>query len=103
MRNAHVGAEIEVAVPHPPSHFVRHESAPLEDDRREAELEGHYGMGHFAWSTRMDTNLKAIFKLERYRLKQRAICNADMDCQNIIAVLPTGQLIAEVRPHYGII
>ncbi|KAH9830078.1 ATP-dependent DNA helicase [Rhodofomes roseus] len=49
-----------------------------------------YAAGEFAWSRRLKARMRAIFKIQNYRLCQESVCNANLDGRDIVCVMPTG-------------
>ncbi|TFY57367.1 hypothetical protein EVJ58_g7061 [Rhodofomes roseus] len=42
-----------------------------------------YAAGEFAWSRRLKARMRAIFKIQNYRLCQESVCNANLDGRDI--------------------
>ncbi|KAH8835038.1 P-loop containing nucleoside triphosphate hydrolase protein [Flagelloscypha sp. PMI_526] len=44
----------------------------------------------FDWSQALEDRMRAVFKIQNFRLCQRGVCNAAMDERDIVVIMPTG-------------
>ncbi|KAJ3476929.1 hypothetical protein NLI96_g10815 [Meripilus lineatus] len=53
----------------------------------------------FPWSDSLRSRLKTVFGHDSFRVCQEAICNAVLDGQDTMTVMPTGIVILQFHPH----
>ncbi|KAF8873216.1 P-loop containing nucleoside triphosphate hydrolase protein [Mucidula mucida] len=50
----------------------------------------NYNTADFPWSGALEKTMKDVFGIQKFRLCQRGVCNANMDSRDIVCVMPTG-------------